>query len=415
MRILFISNFYPPYEIGGYEQWCAEIASQLASRGHEIEILTSNYRVGPELNGIVAKISRVLYLESHLSYYRPLDFFQSRMAHEKSNIQMLRRKIDRFQPDIIMVWGMWNLSPYLPYWAEQWMPRRVAYFISNYWPMDIDAHTAYWQLPARHTLMEVIKRPLRKIALSQLRSENYPPQLQLANAVCCSHYVRNVPPSSGVLLGGIDPQPFLDSSKLKKDDALSRPGRLNLVYFGRLIRDKGVHTAIEALGLLRQRGIAESVHLTILGSGHPEYEAYLRTMATSLGVEQEIEFVRQVPRPEIPSWLSRFDVFLFTSIWPEPMARSVMEAMAAELLVLGTPVGGQAEMLTNGVNALTFKPDNAPELADLIARVRNDWALRTQLACAGQKLILERYTLDRMATDIENYLYSIQANHGSLI
>ncbi len=68
-------------------------------------------------------------------------------------------------------------------------------------------------------------------------------------------------------------------------------------------------------------------------------------MVASLGLSKQVEFVRQVPRTEIPQWLGGFDLFLFTSIWPEPMARSVMEAMAAGLLVIGSAVGGQMEML----------------------------------------------------------------------
>jgi hypothetical protein len=35
MRLLFLSNLYPPYEIGGYEQWCQEVAVRLRERGQQ--------------------------------------------------------------------------------------------------------------------------------------------------------------------------------------------------------------------------------------------------------------------------------------------------------------------------------------------------------------------------------------------
>ena len=65
-------------------------------------------------------------------------------------------------------------------------------------------------------------------------------------------------------------------------------GPLRLVYFGRLIEDKGVHTALEALGLLGQQAGTTRVELTVLGSGPPEYEAHLRAMTVALGIEKQV-------------------------------------------------------------------------------------------------------------------------------
>ncbi|GAB4543396.1 MAG: hypothetical protein Kow0063_36510 [Anaerolineae bacterium] len=411
MRILFLSNFYPPYELGGYEQWCQEVAVRLIERGHEVWVLTSRYGVGAERKKDVPYVTRSLYLQSDINYYHPIDFFLRRPIQERENIRALRKAIDRFSPDILMVWGMWNLSHNLPYWAEQWMPGRVAYFISNYWPVDTDPHTAFWQLPTRRPQLKWVKRLLRWVALRQLRREGYPPPLRFEHAVCCSQYVRNtlvkagkLPDSAGVLLGGTDPEPFLRHSRLSHDHV---DGPVEFLYFGRLIHDKGVHTALEAIGLLKRRGLIDGANLTILGSGHPDYEAKLRQMLVQLDISDHVRFVPQIPREQVPEWLGRFDVFLFTSIWPEPMARSVMEAMAAGLLVIGSEVGGQVEMLDNNRNALTFKAEDVECLADHMARVLNDRSLRLRLARAGQQTVLERFTLKRMVDEIEQYLVDI--------
>jgi len=47
LRILFVSNYYPPYEVGGYEQLCRDVAMRLAERGHQIQGLTSERGVRP--------------------------------------------------------------------------------------------------------------------------------------------------------------------------------------------------------------------------------------------------------------------------------------------------------------------------------------------------------------------------------
>ena len=105
--------------------------------------------------------------------------------------------------------------------------------------------------------------------------------------------------------------------------------------------------------------------------------------------------------------LRQYDVFLFTSTGPEAMARTVMEAMAAGLLVIGSEVGGQVEMLVNEENSLTFQAEDAEALARHIERVLRDPALLSRLAQAGQQMILERFTLQRMADDMETWLASL--------
>ncbi len=424
MHILFLSNFYPPHAIGGYEQWCQEVADLLYARGHTVTVLTSRYGVesNSQSRPVAAKqvnaptIIRTLHLQADLAYYQPLDFFVRRPQQERANRTELRRVLDQSQPDVLMVWGMWNLSHNLPYWAEQWLPGRVAYFISSYWPTDVDPHTQYWQLPTRRRLATLLKQPLRQMALAQLRREAYPPPLRIENAICCSRYVRDTLVQAGklseqaaVLLGGSDPAPFLRHARVG-DVTINKANSkrpLQLVYFGRLIHDKGVHTALEALNLLKQRGLADQFHLTILGSGHPDYAAKLHQMVDDFALHDQVAFVRQVPRQEIPQWLGRFDVFVFTSIWPEPMARSVMEAMAAGLLVIGSEVGGQMEMLAHNRNALTFRAEDAVALAEHMLCACQNPAQRQRLAQAGQQMVLERFTLKRMVNDMEAYLLNI--------
>ena len=217
---------------------------------------------------------------------------------------------------------------------------------------------------------------------------------------------KALPESTDVLFVGIDPAPFL-----RPIEPAGPPDTapLRLVYFGSLVADKGVHTAIEALIELKQRGLADKVHLTILGGGHPAYEAQLRAMTADAGLADHVEFAGRVPRAEVPAWLSRQHVYLFTSIWAEPMARSVMEAMAAGLLVIGSEVGGQVEMMHHGQNAFTYPAGDAAALADQIEVALCEPDLRARLARAGQQLILERFTLQRMVGDFETWLSDLTA------
>ncbi len=410
MKFVFLSNLYPPCDLGGFEQWCEEVAVALRQRGHEVFVLTS--RFGVERRTLVEQdVARTLHLQADIHFYRPLDFFLKRRRHDRFNANELRRVIDQVKPDRLVVWGMWNLSWTLPHLAEELMPGRVAYYMASYWPIDTDTHVAYWNLAANKRLTSIIKSPFRLMALNQLRHEGYPPKLRFDQVRCCSQYVREklvnahaLPDSSGVLYGGIIAEPFLHDSSIPSD-AQDHP--LRLLYFGSLLPHKGVHTAIEALGILKKRGLGDRVELTIIGSGHPDYQAHLQKLIADLEVSSIVCFAGRVPRDEIPAHLRRFDVFLFTSIWEEPFGRTIIEAMAAGLVVIGSNTGGSREIFQHYDTNLLYQPGDPHELASRIEQILCNPSMRQHLVALGRDIVLKHFSLNRIADDFEAWLSEI--------
>jgi hypothetical protein len=71
VRILFISNYYPPYELGGWEQLAEQIAQRLAGRGHVTAVLTSRHR-RYETSAPEPGVYRLLHPESDdIHHYHP--------------------------------------------------------------------------------------------------------------------------------------------------------------------------------------------------------------------------------------------------------------------------------------------------------------------------------------------------------
>lgn len=408
MRLLFISNFYPPHDLGGWEQNCQEVVEHLRARGHSCHVLTSRHGLNGR-SSVEPGITRSLYLQADIHYYRPLDFFLRRPRQERANVEALRTALSAFRPDVVFIWGMWNLSKQVAYWAEQWLPGRVAYAVAGYWFIQPDPHEAYWAHPGRRAVAQALLKPAQTLALRQLAQDKAAFPLQLEHVACVSDYVRNKLSQAGVLshgarviYNGVDPAPFLATAKRRQSEE-----NLRLIYTGGLLAHKGVHTAVEAMGKLKHMGQLSSITLDLVGAGHPDYEAYLRARVQALGLSDHVVFRGRVPRSEIPGVLAGHDVFLFTSVWEEPIARTVQEAMAAGLAVVATPVGGQAEMLKDEVNALVFPPDDAEHLAQCILRLRENPELRSRLAAAGQQTVLERFTLQRMVDEFEAWLMEI--------
>ncbi len=404
MRILFLTNFFPPARSGGYTQWCHEVAQCLAGRGHTVAVLTSRHDLA-KVPVNEQNIYRLLHLEGDLAYYQPLDFFTKWKKQHRENQVYLEQTIKSFTPDVLFVWGMWALSKALPAQAEQLLPGRVVYYLSDYWPSAVDMHTAYWQSPARHRPAQAVKRVLGKAAVSMLAKEGQP-DIKIERAICVSARVRDLLIEAGVPIqnariihGGTDVERF--QGVHQRD---YQPEPLKLLYAGQLVQHKGVHTAIEAVAKLVNEWRIDHITLTLVGSGHPEYEAFLHDLVERERIQDYVTFSKPVSKDMMPAVYQQHDVLIFPSIYEEPLARVTQEAMASGLVVVGTTTGGTEEILKDSETGLTFAPEDADGLARQVARLIADPDLYCRLAQAGRQLVMENFTLDNMVEEIEAYL-----------
>ena len=387
MRILFVSNLFPPCGRGGYEQWCEEVALALAARGHTMAVLTSNAGVtrgqrGPAAEGGSSTypfaVHRLLHsqVEGGLAH-TTLRLLREPRRFEAENLAHTQRVIDEFRPDAVMIWGMWNIDRSVPQRIEAQMGTRVAYYFCDYWPTLPSAYVQRFQEPARHAPMQHVKSLLGRYFLPRL-GEADPLPLRLENPICVSRAVRDILVARGaaveharIVYGGTSVEQF-DVARPPDTAGPSARGSepLRLLYIGRLEPIKGVHTVVAAM----QR-LDSSVSLSILGAGDPDYTAALQATVAQAGMGDRVHFLGAAQRAEVPQVLAQHDVLLFPSEWDEPFARSVLEAMAAGLAVVGTTTGGTGEILVEGETGLTFAAGDAGQLgrADSTTR-RRSWA-----------------------------------------
>ena len=410
MRILFLTNFYL-VGLGGEEQSCQQVVEGLEQRGHTTLVLTSmpgSNHVPVEVDGIY----RSLYLEMDLvPLQHSINFFTKRKAREKHNLQVFQRVLQQFDPDIIFIWGMWNLPYSLPAFAEARSPKKVVYRFASYWPTLPSQHEFYWRAPGRTWYSRLPKKVLASIALAMLNKEAKKAPLAFRHAICVSAASRNVLVEAGVpvsnariIYTGLNIEKYLNGERHQRGNA---DRGINLLCAGRLVSDKGIDTAIKAMTkLVFEKGQLD-VRLSLAGSGSTDYEKYLRSLVNQAGLTDYVSFLGWVPPEEMPELLRKFDVLLVPSIWPEPLARVVLEGMSSGLVVVATPTGGTREILTDGQNGLLFAPDDAEELAQKIVRLADDSDLRRNLAMAGQQTVAERFTVTKMLDEIESYLQEI--------
>jgi glycosyltransferase involved in cell wall biosynthesis len=144
---------------------------------------------------------------------------------------------------------------------------------------------------------------------------------------------------------------------------------LHLVAVGRLVEKKGFEVLIDALALLRHRGIR--VSLTLAGGG--ERAESLAERVRLRGLEDVVELVGPVPQDEVARLLRSADAFVVPCVVAEDgdvdgLPTVLLEAMAAGVPCVSTSVTGIPEVVIDGETGLLCEPGDVAALADTIAR-----------------------------------------------
>jgi glycosyltransferase involved in cell wall biosynthesis len=405
VRILVVSS---SFGTGGYGRHCAEVSGYLAEMGHTLHVLTCPGEKAETKNGIevTLTLARDPNWDSSLPGYA--QFFLYHRRRERHNIQVLRQIIHHFKPDLLFVWQGTGLHRSLFVEAER-LGYPVVYRLCDYWPSVPDEYLVYWQKTAERGYFRLLKLFLTPLALWLLRRWSKPGAVNFDYSICVSDAVCQELRQAGVSLkkaktifNGINLQMFLnDLSELTYPRR--RDGVISLLYGGGLLEHKGVHIAIEAIHHLRTMPESPAVQLTIIGEGPAPYVAHLHSLIHKWQLTDQVRFESPIPREEMPAMLRQFDVLLFPSLYEEPLARMMQEAMAAGVVVVGTTTGGSKEILQDGQNSLVANAGDAQDMVRQIQRL-TDPILYQTLASEGQQTVLEECDIYQTTKDVASYL-----------
>lgn len=163
------------------------------------------------------------------------------------------------------------------------------------------------------------------------------------------------------------------------------------VTVGALVPHKDHGTLLHAARRLADR--FPRLHWVIAGEG--ELLAVLEWLRDQLGLADRVHFLGRVPEPE--GLVAEGDVFVMSSR-EEGLGTSVLDAMARGIPVASTTAGGLGEMLGSGAGLLV-PPANPEALADAIARILGDRALRSALTTRAGEAV-RHFTAERMAGEV---------------
>jgi glycosyltransferase involved in cell wall biosynthesis len=203
-----------------------------------------------------------------------------------------------------------------------------------------------------------------------------------------SQLMLATPPSEwakfAVVRLGVDPDGFPEVPPRRS------AGAFRLASVGQLQPAKGYHLLLDACAALVAAG--HDVRLTLAGDGPSRRSLEAHTAA--LGLAGRVAFPGAVNHDEVLALFAETDAFVLPS-FAEGIPVVLMEAMASGLPCVASRITGIPELIVDGESGLLVTPAETGELADAIARLAGDDALRARLGCAGRARVRAAYDLDR--------------------
>lgn len=189
---------------------------------------------------------------------------------------------------------------------------------------------------------------------------------------------------------GIDPAKY--PPRLRR---IGSDGCLEIVNVGSLQPYKGQRYLVQACAVLKRRGIP--VHCRIIGGGE-EHTPLARAIAAA-GVEDCVELLGPLTQDQVADILRTADVYVQPSVITrtgkmEGIPVALMEAMASNLPVVATDVGGVSELVQPGDDGWLVRPGDAYALADALAQIWTAPDEAEARAVRGRAVVLDNFVLE---------------------
>lgn len=398
MKILVLSNLYPPDFIGGYELCCRQVVDALLARGHDVRVLTSSPRTPcPSADHVDRRFQLV-------NCYDAYDFLQSmpltrdvRDAKARwvnaHNVHVLLDALREFAPDVVYLWNLLGLGG-----------------------LGLMGCLQYLEVPWVWYLGDCVPS-----MLCRLHDEALPVLAQEFSRRVTGYYmpvsqrVVDEIETAGVRLNGrIEMAPnWVVGEAAPRRTRYYRPGeKLRIVSAGQMGRHKGIHLLIEAAALLRERGF-ENFSIDLFGRVSDES---LAELPRRLEVERQVAFRGICSQEELVAHYERheYDIFSFPTWEREPFGCAPLEAAAYGCAIVMTQSCGIGEWLVHDVHCLKTAR-TATSLADAFARILQGTIALEPIARRAAAVIWRDFHIDAILPRIESALMRAarRTNYGA--
>lgn len=197
----------------------------------------------------------------------------------------------------------------------------------------------------------------------------------------------NIKHEMEVIHSSIDAELFTPDPK-----AVKRPNQF--LSIARLVPKKGLELLIEACAFLHAEG--HQFKLSIVGEGMLKKALLLRI--EKLGLQEKVEIIGPFRQKKIKALLDSAEVFVLPCVVAadgdrDMLPNAIKEAMAMKLPVITTDISGIGELITDRVNGLLTRPNDAHDLAEKMAFAMADKRFSKDIGSAARERILEEFSI----------------------
>ena len=367
MRIAQVSPWFYPH-LGGVESHVMSLSRELASRGHEVTVITTrDDPLAPESETIDGV--RVVRVRPRTVVLRTPVAPRIRAAVQDLSVDLIHAH---------------SPPPLSSHYASVVARTRDLPFVVTY-HCDVELPSPFG------SFVEALYR--RSLGASTLRRADKVIVTTRTYAATSRAVWRYNPV---VVPNAVDHRRFrpeLDGTPVR--EKLRIPvDRLVVLLVARIVPHKGIEHLIEAA-----RYVRDALFL-IAGEGH-SLES-MRALAHDLEVADRVRFLGRVSENALPSLYAACDAFVLPSVSRlEAFGIAALEAMATAKPVVVTDIPGLREVIEDGREGLLAEPVNPQDLAEKIRRLLEDPSLREEMGRHGREKVLSSFSIDRVTDRIE--------------
>lgn len=332
MKILAISNVFPPGFIGGYELGAFEILNDLSHKGHSVRVLTTNYFGDPLANGEI-DVNRCLDCSVFSHLPRERDFIRE-CYYNHLNIGIISSEIKKYNPDVVLCFNLYGLGPVgILKFLEFIKVPYVVYLMDNFFA-GINANPYLSNFFNKYFGSLAFLKHSFVISMSTRLSE------EVGSTI--NSKLENVTYVPG----------WVDISTFKKSKInLSEENFRKFVFSSRIAEHKGVSILLEAVKKLRDLGYKNFI-VDVFGNGDV---SNLINRILNENLIDHIHYMGCLPKDAMKDMLTNYDALVFPTWERETFGFIVTEAATAGALPILTAGTGASEWFIHERDSLKIQ------------------------------------------------------------
>jgi len=348
MRLLTLTNLYPPQHLGGFGVALERLTAAMARRGWQCRVLSTDQAYLGPCGGDQAVMRQLRLLGTYqngIQHHPPGPELDGLRRHNHTTLAAI---LQEWRPDACLLGNLdlLGLEPLQQLMAAGVPTVQHVGFLSPPFPRPLLPSGPYRMA----TASAEVARELRRHGFATEADAVVHPPLDLSYLDPC---VPSRCPAPALQIG----------------------------FSGLLMPSKGPQVLLDAAHVLLERRLP--FELVFAGKPFtPGFDLELKQAAHRYGLDPCVRWLGFVQPEQLPDLYQQWDVLVFPSLYPEAFGMVVAEAMACACVPISSGVGGAFEVITHGTNGLLVPPGDPQALADVLTACIHD---RTKLQRLGRR------------------------------